>query len=276
MIFFSKSKKYLLFTLATLLLYSSSVFGQTPTNNKPKTQYERFQEQRLQEMQKYSDQREHDLDSLRTLYLRYEAERESLIERFLNNEKNDDLVRQSEEAEKNNPLVEIPTDQAPPKSVVPKPKKMPAETTQDDLLRREIEANRPVFYPVSHRYPITSPFDLNRFHPVLKTNKPHKGIDFGAPQGTPVYATANGLVEISRFSKSAGNWVMINHHNGYKTVYMHLSTLAQKENARVKRGDIIGYVGSTGYSTGPHLHYEVRLNNDPLNPKRFLLYKETN
>ncbi|MCH8547002.1 MAG: M23 family metallopeptidase, partial [Cryomorphaceae bacterium] len=137
----------------------------------------------------------------------------------------------------------------------------------------EIEANRPVFYPVNAKYPITSPFDLNRFHPVLKVNKPHKGIDFGAPQGTPVYATADGLVEIARFSKSAGNWVMVNHHNGYKTVYMHLSRLAQKENARIKRSDIIGYVGSTGYSTGPHLHYEVRLNNKPLNPKRFLMYR---
>ncbi|TVQ77761.1 MAG: M23 family metallopeptidase [Flavobacteriales bacterium] len=245
----------------------------TPDSLRPQSKYQQFEQQRLEQMQKYADKQAHDLDSLRAKYLKYEAEREDLMMRFINNEKDEALVERSEIAEKKNPIVEVPSEDSPAQTGVPEAKQIPTDVTSDEVLASEIEANRPVFYPVNAKFPVTSPFDLNRFHPVLKVNKPHKGIDFGAPQGTPVYATADGLVEIARFSKSAGNWIMINHHNGYKTVYMHLSTLAQKENARVKRGDIIGYVGSTGYSTGPHLHYEVWLNESPLNPKRFLMYK---
>ena len=258
------------------LAYNAAQAQVKPDSAKAKSQYEIFQEKRLKDMQAFSDQQAKDLDSLRATYLRYEEERNALIESFLNNEINDKLVVEAEEAEKANPIVaEQPEDRVEVPKVMPKPVITPEKPEERKVVDVEIKANRPVFMPLEKSYPITSGFDLNRMHPVLKKNKPHNGVDFGAPKGTPVYATADGLVEIARFSNSAGNWVMINHHNGYKTIYMHLDRIVVEENKRIKRGARIGYVGSTGYSTGPHLHYEIRLKNNPIDPKSFLLYAKT-
>ncbi len=107
-----------------------------------------------------------------------------------------------------------------------------------------------------------------RKHPVLGYVKSHKGTDFAAPTGTPIMAAGNGTVErASRFG-SFGNYIKIRHANGYKTAYAHLNGYAKgiKKGARVKQGQIIGYVGTTGRSTGPHLHYEVHLNGKAVNP----------
>jgi murein DD-endopeptidase MepM/ murein hydrolase activator NlpD len=98
----------------------------------------------------------------------------------------------------------------------------------------------------------------------------HPGIDISAPRGAKVVATADGLVVFASRRFDYGNLVTIEHKFGVATRYGHLQSFAVKVGDRVKRGDIIGYVGSTGRSTGPHLHYEVRLRNQPLNPLRFL------
>lgn len=141
-----------------------------------------------------------------------------------------------------------------------------------EVIQKEIEANRPVFIPLKQdAYRISSHFNPDRMHPTLKKRRPHKGIDLAAPTGTPIYASADGIVEISQFSKSAGNWILLNHKNGYKTKYFHLNKLAVKAGSEVQRGDLIGYVGSTGYSSGPHLHYEIRKKNVPIDPKHYFL-----
>lgn len=124
------------------------------------------------------------------------------------------------------------------------------------------------------RYPlqftrITSVFTKSRFHPILKINRPHHGIDFSAPQGTPVRAVADGVVEFAGYSKSAGNMIQIRHNAVYATVYRHLSRITKsvKKGARVGRGLVIGGVGSTGLSTGPHLCFSLYKNGvyvDPL------------
>ncbi|MCC6252262.1 MAG: M23 family metallopeptidase [Bacteroidia bacterium] len=109
-----------------------------------------------------------------------------------------------------------------------------------------------------------------RTHPIYKTSHLHSGIDFSAPVGTPIYATGDGIVEASdNLSQGYGNHVVINHSYGYKTLYGHMSRFAVKKGQKVKRGDIIGYVGNTGMSTGPHLHYEVIKNNSKINPINF-------
>ena len=98
----------------------------------------------------------------------------------------------------------------------------------------------------------------------------HKGHDYAAAVGTPTYAAAAGTVVIAGFSYSAGNWVVINHGNGLVTKYMHHSALAVRAGQYVEKGQQIGYVGSTGQSTGPHLHFQVMLNGTPVNPANYL------
>jgi murein DD-endopeptidase MepM/ murein hydrolase activator NlpD len=109
-----------------------------------------------------------------------------------------------------------------------------------------------------------------RIHPIYKTRKFHWGMDFSAPKGTPVYATGNGKVErVRRSRRGYGNQVKINHGFGYKTFYAHLDRYVVRKNQKVKRGDLIGYVGTSGISTAPHLHYEVVKGNRKLNPVYF-------
>ena len=106
-----------------------------------------------------------------------------------------------------------------------------------------------------------------RIHPIYKTRKMHTGIDLTAPTGTRVYATGDGKIVKAGMSKGGyGNRIIIDHGFGYKTVYAHLSKILVRVGKKVKRGELIGLVGSTGVSTAPHLHYEVRINNKPVNP----------
>ena len=107
-----------------------------------------------------------------------------------------------------------------------------------------------------------------RKHPVLGYTKMHKGVDFAAPRGTPIYAAGDGVIlRANRFS-SYGNYVKIRHHSGYETAYAHLKGFAKgiRKSKRVRQGQVIGYVGTTGRSTGPHLHYEVLFNGRQVNP----------
>lgn len=115
---------------------------------------------------------------------------------------------------------------------------------------------------------ITSRFSGSRFHPVLKRRMPHYGVDYGAPVGTPVHATADGTVTLAGRNGGAGNMVSLRHPNGYETNYLHLSRFGPgiRKGARVGQGQVVGYVGSTGLSTGPHLDYRVRLNGSWINP----------
>ena len=113
---------------------------------------------------------------------------------------------------------------------------------------------------------VTSGFNLKRFHPVLKTARPHYGTDFGAPTGTPVRAVADGVVVTAGKAGGHGNFVKLQHANPYASSYSHLSKIAVKNGARVKQGDIIGYVGTTGLSTGPHLHFQLWNGGAFINP----------
>lgn len=110
-----------------------------------------------------------------------------------------------------------------------------------------------------------------RFHPVAKKQKAHLGLDIATKAGTPVHATANGIVTLAKYSKyGLGNHIVIRHKHGFITKYGHMYTLNAKEKDRIKRGDIIGFVGSTGTSTGNHLHYEVIKNTKHIDPFPFL------
>ena len=137
--------------------------------------------------------------------------------------------------------------------------------------KEELLACTPAIQPLSNKdlKRIASGFG-HRIDPVYKTVKFHAGLDFTAPQGTPIYASANGVVKIAtHLGTGYGNHVVINHGYGYETLYGHMFRIKAKPGQRVKRGEIIGYVGSTGKSTGPHCHYEVHKNGRPLDPVYF-------
>lgn len=126
----------------------------------------------------------------------------------------------------------------------------------------------PAIQPISNKdlTRIASGFGF-RIHPIYKGFHMHTGIDFTAPRGTPVYATGNGkVIRPDGNMTGYGQFVVVDHGYGYKTVYAHLSRLAVRPGQKVTRGQVIGYVGNTGISTGPHLHYEVRWNNKPVDP----------
>ena len=120
--------------------------------------------------------------------------------------------------------------------------------------------------PVSFRY-ISSNFKPKRFHPIQKRWKAHNGTDYRAKKGTPVVAAGNGKVTHATYNKYNGNYVFIQHGNGIVTKYLHFSKRAVKKGQRVKQGQVIGYVGSTGMSQAPHLHYEFLLNGVHRNPR---------
>jgi murein DD-endopeptidase MepM/ murein hydrolase activator NlpD len=115
---------------------------------------------------------------------------------------------------------------------------------------------------------VTSSFSARRFHPVLKTYRPHYGVDYGAPAGTPVRVTASGVVRSAAWENGGGRTVRVRHANGYMSAYLHLSGFAKgiTSGARVSQGQVVGYVGATGLATAPHLDYRVQLAGRWINP----------
>jgi murein DD-endopeptidase MepM/ murein hydrolase activator NlpD len=142
-----------------------------------------------------------------------------------------------------------------------------------DLTKRKEEMLSciPAIQPISNKdlRRIASGFGW-RTDPIYKTQRFHEGLDFSAPEGTEIYATGDGVVTTVKNSTIGyGKHISINHGFGYITVYAHMSKFNVKQGQKVKRGDIIGYVGNTGKSTGPHLHYEVRIKNKPVDPTNY-------
>ncbi len=129
----------------------------------------------------------------------------------------------------------------------------------------------PAIQPISNKQlsRIASGFGF-RIDPIYKTPKSHMGLDFAAPTGTPIYATSDGIIKFSGFSTNGyGNHVIISHGFGYETLYGHMVRVSATQGQQVKRGQVIGYVGSTGKSTGPHLHYEVHKSGVQVDPINF-------
>lgn len=120
---------------------------------------------------------------------------------------------------------------------------------------------------------VSSGFSKRRYHPIQKRWKAHNGVDYAAPTGTPIYATANGRIDFVGRKGGYGNVIYLKHNNGYSTRYAHMSRFVRglRRGDRVEQGDIIGYVGATGWATGPHLHYEFRVNEVPRDPLSFKL-----
>ena len=131
-----------------------------------------------------------------------------------------------------------------------------------------IDVSVPSRMPLDNMH-LTSGYGM-RNHPVLGGRRQHNGVDLAAPHGTPVYATADGRVGMAQWYSSYGNYVQIEHGGALQTRYAHLSSYTVQEGEMVRKGDLIGYVGSTGRSTGPHLHYEVRVDGIAVDPTPYM------
>jgi murein DD-endopeptidase MepM/ murein hydrolase activator NlpD len=136
--------------------------------------------------------------------------------------------------------------------------------------KRAMWASRPAIQPIDNKdlMRLHTSFGL-RFHPLLGYVRPHRGLDFTAANGTPVYATGDGRVSTSYYSNTFGNVVYLDHGFNFETRYAHLSKYIVEAGQFIKRGQIIGYVGNTGTSVSPHLHYEVLFKNEQINPINF-------
>jgi len=130
----------------------------------------------------------------------------------------------------------------------------------------------PSIYPTTSTQ-ITSFFGYRK-DPFTRKSAYHRGVDFGGNVGDPIYATADGTVSRTGYERAMGNYIYVNHGNGMETVYMHLSKTLVKKGKQVKKGEKIGLLGSTGRSTGPHLHYEVHKNGVAINPKPYIQHQE--
>ena len=152
-----------------------------------------------------------------------------------------------------------------------------AEQTQKNIQQLQAASNRKFTggkfgLPASGYTRISSDFGM-RFHPVLKTNKLHTGVDFPAPTGTAVLASNDGVVILSKSYGGYGNCIIIDHGSGIATLYGHNSSLLVKEGDSVKRGQVIAKSGNTGFSTGPHIHFEVIVNGKAVDPKPYIFGK---
>jgi murein DD-endopeptidase MepM/ murein hydrolase activator NlpD len=149
------------------------------------------------------------------------------------------------------------------------------EDSYDEILalakrKEEMLASIPAIQPISNKQlkQLASGYGM-RIHPIYKVKKFHAGIDFSAPRGTPIYATGDGIIHLPGTNSGYGNCIEINHGYGYMTRYGHLDKIKVQNGEQVKRGEIIGYVGSTGTATSPHLHYEVHKNDKTVDPINF-------
>ena len=146
--------------------------------------------------------------------------------------------------------------------------------------RTQISIPAPVTSFVQDHVPSLFPVDISsvktvvaygeRMHPLFNTMKMHTGLDFMAPEGSKIVATADGFVMEAGFNGTSGNYIIIKHGETYSTRYLHMKAFTVKEGQNVKAGETIGYVGNTGLSVGPHLHYEVYERNKQVDPKKFM------
>ncbi len=145
-----------------------------------------------------------------------------------------------------------------------------AQMAKEQEIRME---NIPAIQPVMNKdlKRVASGYGM-RIDPVYHVRKFHQGMDFTAPTGTEVFATGNAKVDFAGWKQGYGNTVILDHGYGYKTLYAHLYKILVRKGQKVRRSDIIALVGNTGKSTGPHLHYEVRLNNKPVDPRNYYFY----
>ena len=172
-------------------------------------------------------------------------------------------TKPTEPGETTKPTEETKPDEEPKPTEETKPKE--TEPTVPETTKPKAESWK---VPIKYKQ-FTSPFGW-RIHPIYGTKKYHYGVDLAADKGTPIWASRSGTVSAASYDSSSGYYVQINHGDGYKSIYMHMTHYIVKKGQKVSRGDVIGYCGSTGASTGPHLHFGISKNGTYVNPANYI------
>jgi murein DD-endopeptidase MepM/ murein hydrolase activator NlpD len=204
---------------------------------------------------------EKELEAVKALYTEMEANKVEL-----KNNEQDKEVMMSKIAKQIEDMEEISDESA--KELTDLAKKASALEAKKNRIKAYYKGGK-LGMPLRVEYRLSSPFGY-RTHPITGKKKLHAGMDMAAPKGTPVYAAESGVVIVAQSWSGYGNCIIIDHGGGLWTLYGHLSSILVKNGENVKRGNKIGLVGSTGQSTGNHLHFEVRKNSEPVNPAPYL------
>jgi murein DD-endopeptidase MepM/ murein hydrolase activator NlpD len=151
-------------------------------------------------------------------------------------------------------------------------KPLPGEMEAVGALRNSVTPARFWNEPFENPTPscMNSLFGVARYHNGKPTGNYHRGVDLRSPAGTPIHAVTDGVVQIATMFRLHGGTVGLDHGQGLTSIYLHMSRIAVKQGDRVKKGDVIGYVGATGFATGPHLHWQLQANGLPVNPAQFI------
>lgn len=295
------TKKFFLIIIGVFLFYQQNLVAQETYRERMQQEFEDFKRERQRAFSDFKEKREAELKRMEQAYQDYYNQLFSLRNFYVEtndtlnativdeiiefeNTVNEALSKQIEvteiididaiEKEKSSdtetPVTSYPDELHPEKQDTDKEIKSEiVETTFIPLA--EEGSSVPVMVPLpSSKTRITSPYGM-RTHPTLNRRKMHNGIDFGSGMNAPVYAAADGKVTLAQFSRSFGNWIILEHSNGYVSIYAHLNSFNTRAGDRVRKGEVIGFTGNTGRSTGPHLHYEIRLNGTPIDPNGYLV-----
>lgn len=273
---------------------TNMVIGQDEGKKKLEADFERYKKEREQDYQEFVRKREAELKQMEQEYLDYynqmmglkkhytdkkEPEKAQVVQDMIDYEnkiaktlgyKIPDRIKENQVAKNNTDSQTAKTESAPKTSAQSESKtssESPSTLKADNSVRDGI----PVLTPVPKRLAkITSPFGL-RIHPTLGRPIKHNGVDFGSGRGAEVYAASSGKVVLADFNGSYGNYVIVEHQEGSSSVYAHLDKIVVSKGSRIKKGDLIGYTGNTGRTSGPHLHYEVRIKGIPVDPAGYLI-----
>ncbi len=165
-----------------------------------------------------------------------------------------------------------PTEPDPTQPDDPTDPDAPTDPTEPEPTTPDVPDSGGWLMPCSYVY-VSSPYSEGRMHPILGYSRPHHGVDLAANEGNPVYASRSGTVTVADYEyDGAGNYVFINHYDGFSSVYMHMLYYIVEEGEYVEAGQVIGYVGSTGLSEGPHLHFGITYNGSYVNPANYISF----
>ncbi|MEW5845204.1 MAG: M23 family metallopeptidase [Bacteroidota bacterium] len=279
-----------LFVLLNILVINT--FAQEKRKSQQEADFEKFKREREQDFQNFKQKREAELKKMEQDYLDYYNEMTGLKKHYV-------AAKEPEKAQTVQDIIDYENTIAKtlgykiPERIKEKPKgettaENPKQTNEDakesieevkesetptETLKADADTRDgiPVLTPVHKTLAkITSPFGV-RIHPTLGRPIKHNGIDFGSGRGAEVFAASSGKVVLAQYNGTYGNYIIIEHNNGTSSVYAHLERITVTRGNPVKKGEVIGYTGSTGRSSGPHLHYEVRIKGIPVDPKGYLI-----
>lgn len=284
--------KRFIFLVVLLNVLIISTHAQNKTKNQLEADFEKFKKEREQDFQDFKQKREAELKKMEQEYLDYYNEITGLKKHFEEKKEPDKAQTVQDIINYENTIAKTLGYKIPERIKVKAKTNTKSDVSKKENFKTENVSNKdkspevtsstfkpeagtrdgiPVLIPLPKKLSkITSPFGV-RIHPTLGRPIKHNGVDFGSGRGAEVYAASSGKVALAQYNGTYGNFIIIEHNDETSSVYAHLDKVSVTKGSSVKKGDVIGYSGSTGRSSGPHLHYEVRIKGIPVDPKGYLI-----